>query len=107
MLSYTYEVVADARVTSFYSIVRESVSANRPLWRDTHIDCVVYETPKLGLTEVGQKFTKRLFIGKLAALDLNRLSNGHSTEKLFGFVMNRSHKVCEKALCVLRAHFRK
>lgn len=108
ILSYTYVISTDARVTSFYSIIRESITSNSPLWSADDSSDEAFNARSLRLTSHGQKLTKRLFSGgKLSTLDCVGLSDGNCVEKFMSFVMNEDHSVCSLALDVLREHFRK
>ena len=108
ILSYTYVISTDARVTSFYSIIRESITSNSPLWIANESKDDTFTSQSLRLTPRGQQLTQRLFSGgKLSTLDCVGLSRGNCVEKFMSFVMNEDHSVCNLALNVLREHFRK
>lgn len=105
LLSYVYVIATDARVTSFFSIIRESITSNSPLWETiTSLDPGFY-SDTIHLTTRGKQKTEDLFIGKTAALDCVKLSDGKCVEKFMSFVMSDDHSVCELALTVLREHF--
>jgi hypothetical protein len=105
LLAFVYVITADARVTSFFSIVREAVTANTPLWAMGTSKDLNFQSDVLSLTHRGQQLVDRLFTGKLATLDCGRLSGGNFAERIFRFVMSNDHAVCHKALDVLREHF--
>lgn len=105
MLSYIYTISADARVTSFFSIIRESILSNSPLWETKDSLDRGFAEETLSFTHRGQQLVERLFLGKLASLDCVQRSKGGCVEKFMGFIMNDDHEVCNLAIALLREHF--
>ncbi len=106
VISCIYDIVLDARITSFFSIVVESITSNSPLWIRNEIKDSVFHVPEASLTTHGQVLFGRLFSGSLASLDCVMLSQGAFVDKILSLVMQPDHKLCDQALDVLRRQYR-
>jgi hypothetical protein len=92
-------LVLDARITAFYSIVRESILSNKPLWEEIELN-----SRKFVLTEHGRTFVDRLFTGNMASLDIRGISGGNFGPIFSRLILEENHNLCDKALDVLRHH---
>ena len=107
ILACSYVITTEARVTSFFSIIRESVTSNSPLWEKATTESGAVVTDMIRLSERGKVIFERLFDGNMSSMDCSQLSEGKCISKFFDFVMNEDHTVCSLALNVIREHFRK
>jgi hypothetical protein len=125
IISYVYDVMTDTRITAFVTFVRHAVAANTPLWNKMELAGSSYSGDKrYTLTPYGETKLRSLFFetsmgasvesgvdnhhrasGSMYCVDGFYLGGEAFLDTMLGFVLSNNHRICDKALDVLRKHF--